>query len=332
MSPRPIIVTGGAGFIGSHFCKVLAGQGYLPVTVDNLSTGHADAVKWGPLEQIDVRDATALSAVIAKYGARSVLHFAAFAVVADSVSEPCHYYDNNVGGLIGVLAAMKSAGIDRLVFSSSCATYGIPDHLPISETSPQSPINPYGRTKLFGEAMVRDQSAACGLRFAILRYFNAAGADPEGELAERHDPETRLIPLALMAAAGSGPPLRLLGTDYDTPDGTCIRDYIHVTDLAVAHHAALRHLEDGGDDLILNLGTGQGASVREVCDAVQRITGAVVPLEEAPRRQGDPPVLVADASEAARRLGIRPRMSDLDTIIRHAAPHFGFRPSHARAV
>lgn len=326
MSVVPVIVTGGAGFVGSQCCKVLAMQGYLPVTVDNLCTGHADAVKWGPLERLDVRDASALERVIRRHGARSVLHFAAHAVVFDSIRAPDVYYDNNVGGLIGVLAAMKAAGADRLVFSSSCASYGVPSTVPVAETCPQDPINPYGRTKLFGEQMIRDQAAAYGLRFAMLRYFNAAGADPEGELWERHDPETRLIPLALMAAAGRGPALRLLGTDYPTPDGTCIRDYIHVADLAEAHLRALRHLDRGGDDLVLNLGTGTGLSVREICTAIGRVTGSAVPLVEQARRPGDPPVLVADASEAARRLGFRPELSDIDTIVRHAAPHYGLTP------
>ncbi|SDJ64113.1 UDP-glucose 4-epimerase GalE [Aliiruegeria lutimaris] len=325
MSATPLIVLGGAGFIGSHCCKHLAARGYLPVSVDNLSTGHADAVKWGPLERVDVRDAAALKGVIRKYGARTVLHFAAFAVVSDSIRAPDSYYDNNVGGMIGVLAAMKAADADRLVFSSSCATYGIPPKVPIDETLTQNPINPYGWTKLIGEQMIYDQAAAYGLNFTILRYFNAAGADPEGELAERHDPETRLIPLALMAASGMGPPLRIFGTDFDTPDGTAIRDYIHVTDLAEAHYLALRHLETGGDNLVLNLGTAHGLSVREICGAVERITRALVPLVEAPRRAGDPPVLIADASEARRRLGFHPRLSDIETIIRHAAPHYGHK-------
>jgi len=322
MAAPAVIVTGGAGFVGSHACKALAAAGYLPVTVDNLSTGHADAVKWGPLERVDVRDRAGVEAVLRRHGAQAVMHFAAFAVVAESVAHPDRYHDNNVGGLIALLAAMKAAGVGRLVFSSSCATYGVPAALPIREDSPQAPINPYGRTKLMGEWMIRDQAAAHGLRFAILRYFNAAGADPEGELSERHDPETRLIPLALMAAAGTHPPLKVLGTDYDTADGTCIRDYIHVTDLADAHLRALRHLEAGGAELVLNLGTGQGRSIRDVCAAVARVTGRAVPVEDAPRRPGDPPELVADPSEAERLLGFRARLSDLDTIVRHAAPHF----------
>ncbi|NKX45654.1 UDP-glucose 4-epimerase GalE [Roseicyclus persicicus] len=328
MAAPAVLVTGGAGFVGSHACKALAAAGYLPVTVDNLSTGHADAVKWGPLERVDVRDRAGVEAALRRHGAQAVMHFAAFAVVAESVAHPDRYYDNNVGGLIALLAAMRAAGVGRLVFSSSCATYGVPPQLPIREDSPQAPINPYGRTKLMGEQMIRDHAAAFGLRFALLRYFNAAGADPGGELSERHDPETRLIPLALMAAAGTHPALKVYGTDYATPDGTCIRDYIHVADLAEAHLRALRHLEAGGEDLALNLGTGQGRSIREVCAAVARLTGKTVPVEDAPRRPGDPPELVADPSEAARLLRFRARMSDLDSIVRDAAPHFGLEVRH----
>lgn len=323
MTGPAIIVTGGAGFVGSHACKALSAAGFRPVTVDNLSTGHADAVKWGPLEKVDVRDRAALVDVMRRHDAAAVMHFAAFAVISDSIAHPDAYYDNNVGGLISLLAAMKETGIGRLVFSSSCATYGIPDKLPIRETVRQLPINPYGWTKLMGERIILDHAAAFGLRHALLRYFNAAGADPEGELSERHDPETRLIPLALMSAAGTRPALKVYGTDYATPDGTCIRDYIHVADLADAHVRALGHLLDGGASLAVNLGTGQGRSIREVCAAIARVTGRIVPVEDALRREGDPPELVADPSEARRLLGFTARRSDLDTIVRDAAPHFG---------
>ena len=325
MTRTPVIVTGGAGYIGSHACKSLAAAGYLPVTVDNLGTGHADAVKWGPLERADVRDTGTLTEIISRYGARAVMNFAASAYVGESVAAPDAYYDNNVGGLISVLSAMKAAGADLIVQSSSCATYGIPAEIPIREDAPQNPVNPYGRTKLVGEMMIRDHAEAFGLRYAILRYFNAAGADPDGELAERHDPETHLIPLALAAAAGTGPALRVFGRDYPTPDGTCIRDYIHVADLAAAHLAALGHLGGGGDNLTLNLGTGQGLSILEICAAITRVTGKAVPLEDSPRRPGDPPVLVADASEAARRLGFRPQHSRIEVIVRDAARHFGLQ-------
>ncbi|WP_026758710.1 UDP-glucose 4-epimerase GalE [Sediminimonas qiaohouensis] len=323
MSDTPVIVTGGAGFIGSHACKCLAEAGYLPVTIDNLSTGHADAVKWGPLERIDLRDRAAVEGVLRKYRAQDVMHFAASAYVGDSVIDPDFYYDNNVGGMIALLSAMRAADAGRIVFSSSCATYGSPSTVPIHETAAQSPINPYGRTKLIGEMMVKDHAAAFGLRYVLLRYFNAAGADPGGALAERHDPETHLIPLALSAAAGDGPPLRVFGTDYDTPDGTCIRDYIHVTDLAEAHRLALRHLDAGGDNLAVNLGTGQGLSIRDITQAIKRVTGRDVPTEDAPRRPGDPPALIAATEEAQRRLTFTPRHSDIDSILRDAAPHFG---------
>lgn len=323
MTGPAIIVTGGAGFVGSHACKALSAAGFRPVTVDNLSTGHADAVKWGPLEKVDVRDRVALVDVMRRHDAAAVMHFAAFAVISDSIAHPDAYYDNNVGGLISLLAAMKETGIGRLVFSSSCATYGIPDQLPIRESVRQLPINPYGWTKLMGERIILDHAAAFGFRHALLRYFNAAGADPEGELSERHDPETRLIPLALMSAAGTRPALKVYGTDYATPDGTCIRDYIHVADLGDAHVKALGHLLDAGASLAVNLGTGQGRSIREVCAAIARVTGRIVPVEDALRREGDPPELVADPSEARCLLGFTARRSDLDTIVRDAAPHFG---------
>lgn len=323
MTGPAIIVTGGAGFVGSHACKALKAAGYRPVTVDNLSTGHADAVKWGPLERIDVRDRVGLVEVMRRHDAVAVMHFAAFAVISDSIAHPDRYYDNNVCGLVSLLAAMNKTGIGRLVFSSSCASYGIPDHLPIRETTRQVPINPYGWTKLMGERIILDHSAAFGLRHALLRYFNAAGADPEGELSERHDPETRLIPLALMSAAGTRPALKIYGTDYATPDGTCIRDYIHVADLADAHVRALGHLLGGGASMAVNLGTGQGRSIREVCAAIARVTGRVVPIADAPRREGDPPELVADPGAARRLLGFTALRSDIDTIVRDAAPHFG---------
>lgn len=323
MPQEPVIVTGGAGYIGSHVCRRLAQAGYLPVTVDNLSTGHADAVKWGPLERSDVRDKDAMITILAGHGARAVMHFAASAYVGESVTAPDVYYDNNVGGLISLLAAMKATDTGTIVYSSSCASYGIPGNLPIRETTAQAPINPYGRTKLISEMMIRDHAAAFGLRYGLLRYFNAAGADPDGELSERHAPETHLIPLALMAAAGTGPALNVYGNDYPTPDGTCIRDYIHVSDLADAHLSALEHLLNAGEDLTLNLGTGHGHSILEICNAIARVTGRKVPIDFAPRRRGDPPVLVADAGKAARQIGFRPRHSGIENILRTAAPHFG---------
>ncbi|WP_343079031.1 UDP-glucose 4-epimerase GalE [Ostreiculturibacter nitratireducens] len=318
-----ILVTGGAGFIGSHACKALAEAGALPITYDNLSTGHADAVRWGPLYAADLRNRAALRDVLRTERIDGVLHFAASAYVGESVEDPAKYYDNNVGGMIALLETCREAGIGQIVLSSSCATYGIPDQLPIREDTPQRPINPYGRTKLICEQMLADHEAAYGTRYASLRYFNAAGADPDGSLGERHAPETHLIPLALLSAAGRRGRLDILGTDYDTPDGTCIRDYIHVTDLARAHLLALAHLLKGGRSLSLNLGTGRGHSVREIISAVENLTGCPLPVRERPRRVGDPPALVADPGRAAEVLGFRARMSDIDTLVRHAAAWFG---------
>jgi UDP-arabinose 4-epimerase len=260
-----------------------------------------------------------------------VIHFAASAYVGQSMTDPAFYYDNNVGGMIGLLAGCHAAGVDQVVLSSSCATYGVPDVLPIHEGTPQRPINPYGRTKLICEDMLRDH-AVYGLRHISLRYFNAAGADPEGELGERHDPETHLIPLALQAAAGTRGALGIFGVDYSTPDGTCIRDYIHVTDLARAHVLAVGHLLRGGDSDAINLGTGQGLSVRQIVAAIARVTGCPVPVSEQPRRPGDPPVLLADPSRAAKVLGFRAMRSQIDQIVADAAPWFGLEAGYARAV
>ena len=320
-----ILVTGGAGFIGSHTCKALARAGFLPVAFDNLSTGHRDAVRYGPFVPGDVRDATAVERALRLHDAEAVIHFAASAYVGESMTNPGLYYDNNLGGMIGLIAGCHAAGVDRIVFSSSCATYGIPDHLPIAEATPQVPINPYGRTKLICEGMLADHARAHGLRFAALRYFNAAGADPEGELFERHEPETHLIPLALRAATGQGPALQVFGTDYPTPDGTCIRDYIHVSDLARAHVLALKHLLAGGETLRLNLGTGKGVSVREIIAGIEALTGRRMPVSWSPRRPGDPPALVADPREARVKLGFVASSSDLATLLADAALAYGVR-------
>lgn len=330
MSAAPtILVTGGAGFIGAHCCKALAKAGFRPVVYDNLATGHAAHVQWGPAIFADLRDRAALAAAFAHHRIAAVMHFAAAAYVGQSVIDPGPYHDNNIGGLIGLLDACRAHGVVDIVFSSSCATYGTPATIPIGEETPQAPINPYGFTKLVGERMLIEQAAAYGLRPAILRYFNAAGADPGGDLGEIHRPETHLIPLALMAAAGHGPPLKVMGVDYDTQDGSCIRDYIHVDDLARAHVMALRHLLTGGAPLTLNLGSGRGTSVLEVMGAVARVTGRAVPHVIAPRRAGDPPVLVADPRLAAARLGFVTRLSGIETIIAHAAPWFGHEVRHA---
>lgn len=327
-----VLVTGGAGFIGSHACKALAEAEFIPVTFDNLSTGHADAVRYGPLVRGDVRDRGAVAAALAAHRIGAVMHFAASAYVGESVTDPAKYYDNNLGGMIGLLAGCQTAGVNMIVFSSSCATYGVPDELPIKETTPQHPINPYGRTKLICEGMLKDYSAAYGTTHVSLRYFNAAGADPDGALGERHEPETHVLPVALLAAAGRRMAFEIYGTDYDTPDGTCIRDYIHVSDLARAHVLALRHLLGGGDNLALNLGSGRGHSVRDIVAAITRVTGLAVPTINRPRRAGDPPILTADPSAAATQLGFVTQLSDLDTLVRHAAPWFLPEARHAKSV
>lgn len=301
----------------------LHSAGYLPVTVDSLRTGHQDAVKWGPFEHLDVRDTAGLVDVIRRYDAKAVMHFAAAAYVGESVQQPGLYYDQNVGGMISLLSAMQQTGIKDLVFSSSCATYGEPALMPIREDTPQQPINPYGRTKLICEQMIRDHAAAWGLRFAMLRYFNASGADPEGRLSERHDPETHILPLALLATSGQRGALMVFGTDYDTPDGTCVRDYVHVSDLAVAHQLALGHLLDGKASVALNLGTGQGRSIFDIIAAIEAVTGKRTPWEAAERRPGDPSILVADTKAAQEVLGFKARYTDLTDILRHAAPTFG---------
>ena len=326
MQARTVLVTGGAGFIGAHGCKALARAGFVPVAYDNLSTGHEKSVRFGPFVQGDVRDADQVADALRRHGAVAIVHFAASAYVGESVSDPGKYYDNNVGGMIALLAGARAAGVNRLVFSSSCATYGEPDRLPISEGTAQRPINPYGRTKLICEDILRDYGPAYDLRYCALRYFNAAGADPEGELGEKHDPETHLIPLAMQAAAGTRAALGIYGTDYATADGTCIRDYIHVGDLARAHVLAVQYLLDGGASVAMNLGSGQGLSVRQIIGAIERYTGQPLPVRAEPRRAGDPPVLTADPTLALKTLGFRTELSDIDTIVRHAAPWFGLRP------
>jgi UDP-arabinose 4-epimerase len=322
---EPVLVTGGAGFIGSHTCKALAARGFLPVAFDDLSRGHAEFVRWGPLIEGDILNPAHLDAAFERHRPGCVIHFAALAYVGESVSQPLAYYRVNVAGLVTVVEAMLRHGTGSMVFSSSCATYGIPERLPIAESAPQRPINPYGRSKLACEQILIDACAAAPLRVAILRYFNAAGADPDRELVERHAPETHLIPLAIDAATGHGPPLRVFGTDYPTADGTCERDFIHVSDLAAAHVEALAQLHSGNSALALNLGTGTACSVRNVIAAVERVTGRKVPLRLAARRPGDPPVLVADPSLARRVIGFAPRLSELDTIVATAwqarAPH-----------
>jgi UDP-glucose-4-epimerase GalE len=315
---QSVLVTGGAGYIGSHACKALAQAGYVPVAYDNLSRGHGHAVRWGPLVQGEIADRAAVAAALKAHRVSSVMHFAAFAYVGESGTDPALYYRNNVVGTLALLDAMREAGADRIVFSSTCATYGLPDSMPIAETTPQRPVNPYGETKLAIERVLHWYGAAYGLRSVALRYFNAAGCDRTGEIGEEHDPETHLIPLVLRAALGSGSPVSIFGTDYPTPDGTAIRDYIHVEDLASAHVRALQYLAEGGASTALNLATGRGYSVREIIAAVARASGRDVPQREAPRRPGDPPALIADPSLARSVLGWQAECSDLDTIIRSA--------------
>lgn len=310
-----VLVTGGAGYVGGHACKALAAAGWQPVVYDNLSTGHRDLVRWGPFEEGDVGDADRLSQVVAHYRPQAVMHFAAASLVGESVRDPARYYRANVAATLTLLDVMRRHGVEHVVFSSSCATYGLPETAPISEDAPQRPINPYGWSKLMVERLLADYGAAYGLQWAALRYFNAAGADPDGECGEEHDPETHLIPRALMAAAGRLPHLDLFGADWPTPDGTCIRDYVHVTDLAGWHAAALDHLVHGKGSLALNLGTGRGWSVREVLSAVERVTGRPVPLRVAARRAGDPPVLVADPARARAALAAEPAFTDMDAIV-----------------
>lgn len=313
-----VLVTGGAGYIGAHACKALAAAGYTPVTYDNLVYGHREAVRWGPFEQGDIQDRARLDAVIAEHRPEAVMHFAAFAYVGESVSDPAKYYRNNVAGTLTLMEAMRDAGIGRIVFSSTCATYGIPDATPITEDTPQRPINPYGASKLMVERMLADFEVAHGLNWIALRYFNAAGADPDGEAGEDHDPETHLIPLTLDAACGRLDKLTVYGDDYDTPDGTCLRDYIHVADLADAHVLALRALERGGASRPYNLGNGRGFSVLEVIETVRAVTGLSPNYEIGPRRPGDPAALVADAEQARRELGWRPQYGALEDIVRTA--------------
>jgi UDP-arabinose 4-epimerase len=323
----PVLVTGGAGFIGSHTCKQLFHNGFAPLVIDDLRTGNRRSVKWGALVTGDVLDTATLTQILRDAKPRALIHFAASAYVGESVVDPAKYYRNNVGGMLSVLEACRAADVDKVIFSSSCATYGIPETLPITEATVQAPINPYGRTKLIGENVLEDYAAAYGIKYVALRYFNACGADPEGELGEWHDPETHIIPRALMAASGKIVSLEIFGQDYDTADGTCIRDYVHVSDLARAHVLATQHLLAGGKNLKLNLGTGRGSSIRDVLSSVQRTTAHRVPITILPRRAGDPPALYADARLADEILGFVAELSDLDTIVRTAAPFFGLEVS-----
>ena len=314
-----ILVVGGAGYIGSHACKALAAAGYTPVVFDNLCLGHRDFVRWGPLVEGDIRDAAAVEAAIRDHDCQAVMHFAAFAYVGESVTDPAKYYANNVTGTLGLLEGMRNANCDKLVFSSTCAVYGEPTRLPITEDTATSPVNAYGRSKLMCETILTDYSTAYDLNFTALRYFNASGDDADSEIGELRDLETHLIPRALMALQGYIEDFQIFGSDFPTPDGTAIRDYIHVSDLADAHVAALQRLLNGATGgSIFNLGVGHGYSVGEVLAMITAVTGQSLPAPKGDRRPGDPAQLVADAAKARDELGFAPRHSDLRNIIETA--------------
>jgi UDP-glucose 4-epimerase len=313
-----VLVVGGAGYIGSHMVKLLDARGHAVVTFDDLSTGHRDAVVRGEFVAGSLADRAALDALFRSRRFDAVMHFASFIQVGESVAEPAKYYANNFGNTLVLLDAMVAAGVRRFIFSSTAAIFGEPETPMIAEDHPQRPVNPYGRSKWMVEQALGDYDRAYGLKAACLRYFNAAGADPEGELGERHEPETHLIPLVLQAAAGRRPHIGIFGDDYPTPDGTCIRDYIHIVDLCEAHLLALGRLMAEERSLAFNLGNGAGFSVREVIEAARRVTGRPIPERISPRRAGDPARLVADSARARTELGWTPRYADLDTIIAHA--------------
>lgn len=313
-----ILICGGAGYIGSNINKLLTRKGYDTIVFDNLVYGHREFVKWGRFIQGDLSDTAAINRVFDENKIDAVFHFAAYAYVGESVKEPAKYYHNNVTCTLNLLEAMRKHGCDKIVFSSTCATYGIPETVPITEDMPQNPINPYGATKLMVERIFKDYATAYGLKFAVLRYFNAAGADPDGEIGEWHNPETHLIPLVLDAASGARESIKVFGTDYPTPDGTCVRDYIHVYDLATAHLLALEHLNHGGKSDFFNLGNAKGTSVLEVIEAVKKVTGKTFRADYDPRRPGDPPMLVGSSEKATTVLGWEPKYADIESIVTHA--------------
>jgi UDP-arabinose 4-epimerase len=313
-----VLVTGGAGYIGSHTCKALAECGFNPIVLDSLVSGHKDAVKWGAFVKGDIINSSLLNQVFAAYS----IHFAACAYVGESVKDPEKYYQNNVAGTLSLLEAMRRNHVKNIVFSSTCAIYGEPKMLPITEDTPQNPINPYGRTKLIIEMILKDYQSAYGLNWCALRYFNAAGCDPDGELGERHDPETHAIPLAIASALGKAGSFKVMGTDYDTYDGTAIRDYVHVSDLADAHVKAAHYLFNGGLSRAFNLATGKGVSVNEILTAVRAATGRDVPFENVQRREGDPPSLYAQATLAKTELGWEPKFVDVKETVKTAVNWF----------
>ena len=313
-----ILVVGGAGYVGSHMVQSLLKSGYDVVVADNFSTGFREALVGGNLVEVDITDAAALDVLFAAHRIDAVMHFASFIQVGESVVEPGKYYANNLAATLTMLQAMVRAEVKHFIFSSTAAVYGDPDYVPIDEAHPKKPINPYGRSKWMVEQVLEDFDRAYGLKSVCLRYFNASGAEPAGRLGERHEPETHLIPLILQAASGRREAITVFGRDYDTPDGTCIRDYIHVADLVEAHALALDYLQQGGASAAFNLGNGNGFSVQQVIDTARQVTGRKIRVEDAQRRAGDPPRLVADATRARQVLGWLPRFDDLKTIVAHA--------------
>ena len=313
-----ILIVGGAGYIGSHVNKLLNKSGYETLVFDNLVYGHKEAVKWGTLEIGDLADTKKLDEIFEKYEIEAVFHFAAYAYVGESVENPSKYYNNNVANTLHLLDAMVKHNVKYIVFSSTCATYGVPESMPITEDAEQKPINPYGQSKLMIEKILADYNKAYGINYCCLRYFNAAGADPEGEIGESHMPETHLIPLVLAAAAGDRENIKVFGSDYPTRDGSCIRDYIHVTDLADAHLRAMDYLKKGGESTFMNLGNCLGNSVFEVIETAKKVTGKNIPVELTQRRPGDPPMLVGSAQKAEKLLGWKPKYGDINLILEHA--------------
>ncbi len=313
-----ILVVGGAGYIGSHMCKYLHKVGMTPIVLDNLSYGHRSAVKWGPFYEGNMDDPALLETIFSKHKIAAAMHFAAFCYVGESVTEPLKYYNNNITSTLGLLSAMNDNGVKNLIFSSTCATYGEPEYIPLTEDHPQNPINPYGRSKLMMEQILDDFDHAYNLKSVCLRYFNAAGADSEGELGEDHNPETHLIPLVLHTAMGTRDKLTVFGNDYPTEDGTCIRDYIHITDLAQAHYLSLQHLLKGGDSKKYNLGNGNGYSILELIETAKKVTGKEIPFDYVDRREGDPAKLIGTAQKVIDELGWKPEFDTLETIIQTA--------------
>lgn len=326
-----VLVTGGAGYIGSHTVQALEQEGYQVIIIDNLVYGHKDLVEKNFKAELihgDINDHQLLDKIFTTYKIDAVIHFAAYAYVGESVSEPAKYYNNNVVGTVTLLDVMRKRGVSNIVFSSTCATYGVPKYVPIDEDHPQNPINPYGFSKLVIERVLKDYDLAYKIKSVVFRYFNAAGADPNGSLGEDHFPETHLIPLILQTASGQRSEIEIFGTDYDTPDGTCIRDYIHVSDLAAAHVLGLQHLLKNGESHSFNLGNGNGFSVKEVVNTTQKITGKKISIVEKERRVGDPPVLIGSSAKAQKVLGWQPKYTNLETIIEHAWCWHNYRHIH----